>query len=127
MLCIIMHYDVIMPMYNFIESSKKYSRKSADLWNYYENIPADPITNSESFIYKTSITGKTVNNENTKEVEFSVPLMHLSSFWRTLDMPLINCEISMTLTWSKNCVITEETTKDADPNAEFPVLETTAP
>ena len=28
---------------------------------------------------------------------------------------------------SKNCVITEETTKDADPNAEFPVLETTAP
>ena len=42
-------------------------------------------------------------------------------------MPLINCEISMTLTWSKNCVITEETTKDADPNAEFPVLETTAP
>ena len=114
-------------MYNFIESSKKYSRKSADLWNYYENIPADPITNSESFIYKTSITGKTVNNENTREVEFSVPLMHLSSFWRTLDMPLINCEISMTLTWSKNCVITEETTKDADPNAEFPVLETTAP
>ena len=58
MLCIIMHYDVIMPMYNFIESSKKYSRKFADLWNYYENIPADPITNSESFIYKTSVTGK---------------------------------------------------------------------
>ena len=77
MLCIIMHYDFIMPMYNSIESSKKPSRKSADLWNYYENIPADPITNSESFIYKTSITGKTVNNENTKEVEFSVPLMHL--------------------------------------------------
>ena len=29
-----------------------------------------------------------------------------SNFWRTLDMPLINCEVSLTLAWSENCVIT---------------------
>ena len=59
------------------------------------------MTYSKSFKYKTSITG------NTNEVECSVPLKHLSNFWRTLDMPLINCEVSLTLTWSKNCVLTD--------------------
>ena len=33
-------------------------------------------------------------------------LKHLSNFWRTLDIPLINCEISIVLTWSENCVLT---------------------
>ena len=34
-----------------------------------------------------------------------VPLKYLSNFWRTLEMPLINCEIEPILNWSKNCVI----------------------
>ena len=34
-----------------------------------------------------------------------VPLKFLSNFWRTLEMPLINCEIELILTWSRNCVI----------------------
>ena len=34
-----------------------------------------------------------------------VPLKYLSNFWRTLEIPLINCEIDLILTWSKNCVI----------------------
>ena len=42
-------------------------------------------------------------------------------------MPLINCEVSLTLTWSKNCVITDETTRDADPNAGRFVLKIRAP
>ena len=58
------------------------------------------MTNSESFKYKTNITGKTANDGNTKEVELSVPLKHLSNFGRTIDMPLINCEVSLTLTWT---------------------------
>ena len=41
-----------------------------------------------------------------KKVEIAVPLKYLSNFKRSLDMPLINCEISLTLTWSENCVIT---------------------
>ena len=35
------------------------------------------------------------------------PLKYLSNFWRTLEMPLINCEVNLILTWSSTCVITE--------------------
>ena len=52
-----------------------------------QSILIDPIRNSESFKYMTTITGKTANDKNTKEVEFSVTLKHLRNYWRTLDMP----------------------------------------
>ena len=38
-----------------------------------------------------------------------VPLQYLSNFWRTLEMPLINCEVNLTMTWSRDCVITNST------------------
>ena len=47
-----------------------------------------------------------------------MPLKNLSNFWRTVDMPLINCEINLILTWSKNCVLTSKATKDANPDAD---------
>ena len=34
-----------------------------------------------------------------------VPLKYLSNSWRTLEMPLVNCEVNLILTWSTNCVI----------------------
>ena len=34
-----------------------------------------------------------------------VPLKYLINFWRTLEMPLINCEVELILTWSGGCVI----------------------
>ena len=34
-----------------------------------------------------------------------VPLKYLGSFWKTLEMSLINCEINLILTGSANCVI----------------------
>ena len=105
-----------------IENRKNYSKTSGTLQNYTRDISVDPLKNSESFKYKTSITGKTANDGNTKEVEFSVSLKHLSNFWKTLDIPLINCEVSLSLTCSKYCVIT-----DADPNANPPVLEIRVP
>ena len=107
-------------MYNLLEYSKNYSKTSGSLWNYYKYISTDPITNSESFKYKTSITGKRASNENTKDVEFYVPLKYLSNFWRTLDMPLINCEVNLILKWSKNYVLTDTATRDADPNPDLP-------
>ena len=42
-------------------------------------------------------------------------------------MPLINCEVSLTLIWPKNCVIANETTQGAKPNPNSPVLESRAP
>ena len=93
--------DVVMPMYNLLEYSKKYRKTTWSLWNYYRDKPnnlpaadynADPITNSESFKYKSRITGKISNanqedGENTeqgntktkKNLEIVVPLKHLSN------------------------------------------------
>ena len=50
------------------------------------------------------MTGQTGNN-GTKNIEIMVPLKYLSNFWRTLEMPSINCEINLLLTWSASCVI----------------------
>ena len=52
-----------------------------------------------------------------------MPLKYLNNFWRTLDIPLINCEVSLTLTWSENCVITSNATREVDPDADPAVYE----
>ena len=53
----------------------------------------DNITQSESFKSKIKITGKTPAADNTKDVEIIVPVKYLSNFWRTVEMPLINCKL----------------------------------
>ena len=93
--------DIVMPMYNLIEYSDNYSKTSGSLWQYYKDDPNDNIADSESFKFKAKITGKTLNDGNAKDVEIIVPLKCLSNFWRTLEMPLINCEVNLILTWSK--------------------------
>ena len=91
------------------------------------NSPNRNVIKSKSFKYKTSITGSTcnvpkritgaddspVNNSNydrnkrgTKEVEIAVQLKHLGNFWNRLNIPLGNCEVSLTLSWSETRVIT---------------------
>ena len=152
--------DIVMPMYNLLEYSKNYRKTTGSFWNYYRDEPknpplnnynADPITNSESFKYKSSITGKTdenhEENENTEQgntkvkrnLEIVVPLKYLSHFWRHIDMPLINFEVSLILTLSENCVLIHIITQraraaqgdnpardkiDAPTNATFKITET---
>ena len=111
--------DIVMPMYNLIEYSDNYSKTSGSLWQYYKDDPNDNIANSESFKFKVKITGTTPNNDNTKDVKIIVPLKYLSNFWRTLEMPLINCEVNLILTWSKDCVIT-----NSEGEAKFAITET---
>ena len=103
------------------------NKTSGSLWNYYRDELTDDrnddnglnknVINSESFKYKISVTRSTynvaltagdydANKEGTKNVEIAVPLKHLSNFWKTLDVPLISCEVSLALSWSANCVIT---------------------
>ena len=89
--------DVVIPMYNLLEYSKKYRNTTGSLWNYYRDEPSDPLSsNSESFKYKTIIIRNTYNffagNANydaTKvgknETEVVIPLKHLGNFWRTLN------------------------------------------
>ena len=101
--------DIVMPMYNLIEYSDNYSKTSGSLWQYYKDEPNDNLANSESSKYKLKITGRTPADGNTKDVEITLPLKYLSISWRTLEMPLINCEVNLILTWSKDCVITNST------------------
>ena len=41
------------------------------------------------------------NNNNTLKAEVAVPLKYLTNFWRSLDLPLINCEIEIDLSCVK--------------------------
>ena len=103
--------DVVMPMYNLIEYSNNYLKTSGSLWQYYDEpalTDAGALDNfpdhSASFKYKQKITGST-RDDGTKNIEIMVPSKYVSNFWRPLEMPLINCEINLILTWSANCVI----------------------
>ena len=101
--------DIVMPMYKLIEYSDNYAKSSGSLWKYFRDEPDDNLEDSESFRSKIKITGKTPDDDNEKDVEIMVPLKYLSNFWRTLEMPLINCEVNLILTWSSTCVITDYT------------------
>ena len=98
-----------MAIYNLIEYSDNYAKTSGRLWQYYRDEPNDTLADSESFKSKIKITGKSSNNGNEKYVEIMVPLKYLKIFWRTIEMPLINCEVNLILIWSSTCVITNST------------------
>ena len=51
-----------------------------------------------------------------------VPLKYFSNFWRTLEMPLINCEVSLILTWSSSCVLIAIAVQNQ--NATFAITDT---
>ena len=84
--------DIVMPMYNLLEYSKNYRKTTGSLWNYYRDEPSNPLSsNSESFKYKTSITGNTynigvgeagydANKVGKNETEVVIPLKYLSNF-----------------------------------------------
>ena len=129
--------DVVITMYNLLEYSKNYQKTTGSLRNYYRDGPSNPLSsNSESFKYKTSITGNTynvgageagydANKVGKNETEVVIPLKHLSNFWRTLNIPLINCEIELILTWSKNCVLADMTVANNPPTRlDFQITDT---
>ena len=84
-------------------------QKHLEVYECYKDDANDNITQSESFKSKIEIIGKTSADGDTKDVEIIVQLKYLSNFWRTLEMPLINCEVILILTWSPTCVISSAT------------------
>ena len=104
-----------MLMYNLIEFSDNYSKTSGSLWQYCKDILAvnnngdiidfNGANATDSIDFKAKITGQTDNNRRIDDVEIMVPLKYLSNFWRTLEMPFINCEVNLILTWSADCVL----------------------
>ena len=71
--------------------------------------------------------GVTQNNLTKNDIKIVVPLKHLSNFWRSLNIPLINCEVKLILTWFKSCVLIDKLTRDADYNADPRVSEINNP
>ena len=67
--------------------------------------------------------GVTQNNLTRNDVKVVVPLKHLSNFWRHLDIPLSNCEVELILTWFKNCVLIDKSTREANHGANLNVYE----
>ena len=134
-----------MPMYNLLEYSKNYRKTIGSLYNYYrdeltndddDNFANKNIVNSNAFKYKNNIIGNTynvdaaaggydVNKEGTQTIELAIPLKYLGNFWRALNIPLINCEVSLELKWNKNCVITS--LEDRIINAGPPVIRGNVP
>ena len=123
--------DIVMPMYNLIEYSDNYAKSTGSLWQYCKDIPArnnnDEVIEftagnpTDSFNFKAKFTGQT-GDDGTKNVEIMVPLKYLSNFWRTLEMPLINCEVNLILTWSLTCVLIA--TNPPNQNATFAITDT---
>ena len=109
--------DIVIAMYNLLEYSKNHEKTSGSLFNYYRDEPNEAeiandngainisIRNSKSFDYKAKIVGTLAANVLEKEVTIAIPLKYLGNFWRSLDIPLINCEITLVLSWYKECVL----------------------
>ena len=72
------------------------------------------------------ITVSTLADGNAKNFEIAVPLKCLSNFLRTLEMPLMNREINVILTWSSFCIISNLTNAGTfvvtDTKLYFPVI-----
>ena len=82
--------DVIMLMYGLIEYSQNYSKTLGSSCQCWRDEPENGITDSEPFKFKSRFLSST-NNNSIINFEVTVPLKYLSNFWRTLEMPIINC------------------------------------
>ena len=95
-------------MYNLLEYSDNYQDSTGSLYQFKRDEPPDDNANvandTTSLVYKSKlISGTDDNNVNT--VKLVVPLKYVSSFFRSLEMPLVNCKIDLELTWHKDCII----------------------
>ena len=133
--------DVVIPMYYLLEYSKNYEETSGSLFNYYRNEPKEhtigdgnnainiSIRNSESFDYKTKIVGSLAAGDLEKDdIEIAISLKYLGSFWRSLDIPLINCEITLILSWYEKCVLVGKALRNVpDPQPDPPIAAIESP
>ena len=111
--------DIVMPMYNLIEYSDNYQDSSATLYQYKRDEP--PVDNdgaiidltadnSDYFKYKVNLLDNPVHVGGIarRNVKIVVPLKYLRNFFRSLEMPLINCKFKLNLTWKKECVLSNQ-------------------
>ena len=100
--------DIVMPMYNLLEYSDNYQNSTGSLYQFKRDERPDDNNevgnNTTSLVYKSKLIKGTDDN-NVNNVKLVVPLKYVSNFFRSLEIPLVNCKIDLELTWHKNCMI----------------------
>ena len=95
------YLDIIMPMYNLLEYSDNYEDTTGSLYQFKREEPPD--NNGEVTANTASLKYKSISDDNN--VKLVVPLKYISNFFRSLEMPLVNCKVDLDLTWTKDCAI----------------------
>ena len=100
--------DIVMPMYNLLEYSDNYQDSTGSLYQFKRDEPPDDnanVTNDiTSLVDKSKLINGTDDN-NVNNVKLVVLLKYVSNFFRSLEMPLVNCKIDLELRWHKYCMI----------------------
>ena len=67
------------------------------------------------FEFKAKIVGSSLDDNNALGSIFVVPFKYLSNFQRTLELPLVNCEIDLDLPQSGICIISKTSRTNTSP------------
>ena len=99
-----------MPSYNLVEYSDNYADSSGSLYQFKrDESPMFALDNSTPFRYKARLLGNATdadgNDRSLKTTKIVITLKYLSNFFRSLELPLINCKIHLELSWNNNCVM----------------------
>ena len=105
-----------MSIYNLIQYSDNYLDTLArgSLWQFKRDEVPDnnanlTVDNSQSFKHQGALVGETKDadswNSFVKNTKIVAPLKYLSNFWKSLEMPLINCKIHLELNWIEDCIL----------------------
>ena len=95
------YLDIVMPMYNLLEYSDNYEDTTGSLYQFKRDEP--PNNNGAVTAETSSLKYKSIDDVNG--IKLVVPLKYISNFFRSLEMPLVNCKVDLELTWTKDCVI----------------------
>ena len=104
--------DLVMAIYNLIDYSSNCCEALGNLWFYSKDEAISfngDIENTNKFIsfkYKAELLGNKVvdgANDILKNVITAVPLKYLNDFWKSVEMPLINCKVELKPKWTKCC------------------------
>ena len=100
--------DMVMPMDNLLEYSHNYQDSTGSIYQFKRDEAPDDnanvANNTTSLVYKSKLISGTDDN-NVNNVKLVVPLKYVRNFFRSLEMPLVNCKIDLQLTWHKDCMI----------------------
>ena len=100
--------DIVMPMYNLLEYSGNYQNSTGSLYQFKRDEPPDNnayVGNAtSSLVYKSKLI-KVTDDNNVNNVKLVVPLKYVSNFFRSLELPIVNCKIDLELTLHKDCII----------------------